>query len=105
MRVSDCLNRDGFDYELHQEMDTYYPDHAQPYRQEHTYGPDPHDAAIQHFCCELKKMLSGGTFYYSLTFDLTNRLQDRYVKSTISTMGKPYSLLDGRNNQHLISII
>ena len=79
IRALDCLSRDDFDYELHQEIDPYYVEHGPPYRHEHTHGPDPHDAALEHPCSELKKILSGGTFYYSLTFDLTNRLQDRYV--------------------------
>lgn len=79
IKVSDCLNRDDFDYELHQEIDHYYVDHGPPYRNEHTHGVDPHGPALEHPCSELKKILSGGTFYYSLTFDLTNRLQDRYV--------------------------
>lgn len=72
-----CLNRDDFDYELHQEVDPYYVDHGPPHRHEHTNVVDPHDAALEHPCSELKKILSGGTFYYSLTFDLTNRLQHR----------------------------
>ena len=54
---------------------------------------DLHDAALEHPCAELKKILSGGTFYYSLTFDLTNRLQDRYVISFITlSVGKSYDL-------------
>ncbi|KAL8768118.1 MAG: hypothetical protein Q9209_005581 [Squamulea sp. 1 TL-2023] len=32
---------------------------------------------MDHPCVELKKILGGGTFYYSVDFDLTNRLQDR----------------------------
>lgn len=83
-RVSDCLNRDDFDYELHQEIDPYHVDFAPPHRHEHTTGIDTHDATLEHPCSELKKTLSGGTFYYSLTFDLTNRLQDRYEKPLIS---------------------
>jgi len=31
----------------------------------------------EHPCLALKKLLSGGTFYYSADFDLTRRLQDR----------------------------
>ena len=104
LRVSDCLNRDDFDYELHQEIDPYYIDHGQPSRHEHTHGIDPQDAPLEHPCSDLKKILSGGTFYYSLTFDLTNRLQDRYVRF-ISRMGKSYYLLDCPISQHSISII
>ena len=75
--VLDCLNRDDFDYELRSEIDHLSVDYGSNYRLEHTH---PHDAAIEHPCSGLKKILSGGTFYYSLTFDLTNRLQDRYVR-------------------------
>ena len=45
----------------------------------HDHGDDPRDPAYEHPCHELKKLLSGGTFYYSVDFDLTNRLQDRCV--------------------------
>lgn len=45
---------------------------------EYEYGRnDGRDSAPMHPCNELKRVLSGGTFYYSTTFDLTNRLQDR----------------------------
>ena len=37
------------------------------------------DTPIEHPCVDLTKMLSNGSFYYSSDFDLTNRLQDRYV--------------------------
>ncbi len=33
----------------------------------------------EHPCQELQKLLGNGSFYYSTDFDLTNRLQDRYV--------------------------
>ena len=85
IKLSDCLNRDDFDYELHQEIDPYYVDHGPSYRHEHAHGVDTHDSALEHPCSELKKILSGGTFYYSLSFDLTNRLQDRYVMFIISS--------------------
>jgi len=32
---------------------------------------------MEHPCLAIKKLLSGGTFYYSTDFDLTNRLQNR----------------------------
>lgn len=102
--VSDCLNRDDFDYELHKEIDPYHVDHGPPHRYEHTLGVDTHDATVEHPCSELKKILSGGTFYYSLTFDLTNRLQDRYVECIISRARKSYSHLDCQSSQHSISI-
>ncbi|KAI9812660.1 MAG: inositol polyphosphate 5-phosphatase [Thelocarpon impressellum] len=37
----------------------------------------------EHPCLALKKLLSGGTFYYSTDFDLTNRLQDRTAESAV----------------------
>jgi synaptojanin len=39
----------------------------------------PREGTIEHPCQELQKLLSNGSFYYSTDFDLTNRLQDRYV--------------------------
>lgn len=105
-RTSDCLNRNHFDHELHREIDPYHVEHGPTRRYEHTQGNDSHDAAFEHPCSELKKILSDGTFYYSLTFDLTNRLQDRYVKLIITLrVGKSYDLLDCRNGQPLKSII
>lgn len=92
IRASDCLNRDDLDYDLYQEIDPYSVDYGPPYRHEHTHRVDPHDPALEHPCSELKKILSGGTFYYSLTFDLTNRLQNRYVRFISSRVRKSYSL-------------
>ena len=84
MRISDCLNKDDYDYELYREIDPYHADRESSYRHEPAHGVDLHDATIEHPCSDLKKILSGGTFYYSLTFDVTNRLQDRYAKSVIT---------------------
>jgi hypothetical protein len=38
---------------------------------------------VEHPCLELQKLLSNGSFYYSTDFDVTNRLQDRYVASLV----------------------
>jgi hypothetical protein len=35
----------------------------------------------EHPCLALKKLLSSGTFFYSADFDLTRRLQKRFVGS------------------------
>lgn len=32
---------------------------------------------LEHPCLAIRKLLSGGSFYYSTDFDLTNRLQNR----------------------------
>jgi hypothetical protein len=44
-----------------------------------TYGQGlgRRDAAMEHPCLELQKLLGNGTFYYSTDFDVTNRMQDR----------------------------
>ncbi|KAL8895650.1 MAG: hypothetical protein Q9207_008077 [Kuettlingeria erythrocarpa] len=72
-----CLNSDDYDNESHDGVSPY-PD---PYaaNDEYTYGHglDAHEVMINHPCLELQRILSGGTFYYSVDFDLTNRLQDR----------------------------
>lgn len=44
---------------------------------------------LVHPCMELRKLLSNGTFYYSTDFDVTNRLQDRYV------LQKTCKMIDG----------
>lgn len=37
----------------------------------------PGQPQLEHPCLALKKLLSGGSFYYSADFDLTRRVQDR----------------------------
>ncbi len=75
--MQDCLNKDEFDAELPGEIDPYSTDFNIGPGHEHGHGGDPRVPAFEHPCIELKKMLSSGTFYYSVDFDLTNRLQDR----------------------------
>lgn len=55
---------------------------------DHSHGADPRDTPFEDPCLELKRILNSGTFYYSVNFDLTNRLQDRY-ECTLSASG-PY---------------
>ena len=50
-------------------IDTYEGEHAH----------DRRDRVSEHPCYELKKLLGGGSFYYSGDFDLASRLQDRSV--------------------------
>lgn len=68
----DCLNRDDFDHELHEEINSYSTENVR------SNNHDFRDAVPEHPCQELKKILGDGTFYYSVNFDLTNRLQNRY---------------------------
>lgn len=67
-----CLNRDDFDHELHGEINSYSAENMPA----NSY--DFRDSVPDHPCQELKKILGSGTFYYSVNFDLTNRLQNRY---------------------------
>ncbi|KAI8288642.1 Inositol-1,4,5-trisphosphate 5-phosphatase 1 [Colletotrichum sp. SAR11_57] len=41
------------------------------------------EVTLEHPCTDLRKLLGNGTFYYSTDFDLTNRLQDRTVNSSV----------------------
>jgi len=72
--IQDCLSSSAYDAILNEEINPYPTD---------TVGEDGfdyngrRDPALEHPCLALKKLLSGGTFYYSSDFDLTRRLQDR----------------------------
>ncbi|KAL8655843.1 MAG: hypothetical protein Q9210_000645 [Variospora velana] len=72
-----CLNRAAFDHQLNDDIGQYQASHNSSDEYMYGYGLDTHETAMNHPCLELRKMLSGGTFYYSTDFDLTNRLQDR----------------------------
>ncbi|CAO1602095.1 Inositol-1,4,5-trisphosphate 5-phosphatase 1 [Xanthoria calcicola] len=72
-----CLNRNGYDTCILDGADPYSMSYSNSGEQPYNHGSDLRDNAIDHPCIELKKVLSGGTFYYSVDFDLTNRLQDR----------------------------
>lgn len=70
-----CLNRGDYDYQFQDEI--YPTSYASGDDHSYAHGPDSQEALSSHPCIELKKLLSGGTFYYSVDFDLTNRMQDR----------------------------
>lgn len=64
---TDCLSSSNYDHQL---------DH------ESAFALDDHDFENKDFDTEhpflaLKKLLNDGSFYYSVDFNLTNRLQDR----------------------------
>lgn len=78
--IKGCLNKNDFDHQSYENANAHsYPsgdflsDGHDP-----NYDTDSHDQPLEHPCVELKKVLSSGTFYYSVDFDLTNRLQRRY---------------------------
>lgn len=68
-----CLNTDVYDSNQSPSFDS-----DEPYYNELLHSASAEDPALEHPCQDLRRMLSGGTFYYSVDFDLTNRLQDRY---------------------------
>ncbi|KAK5079656.1 Inositol-1,4,5-trisphosphate 5-phosphatase 1 [Lithohypha guttulata] len=78
-----CLNRPDYDH-----VGGYGAGHRDGYREPNPYsntlfedaaetGYDSGETISEHPFMALKKLLSGGTFYYSYNFDLTRRLQDR----------------------------
>jgi synaptojanin len=61
--------------------DGFGPNHYSQIPGEYDYDAErvpPEGGEFQHPCAELKKLLSGGTFFFSTDCDLTNRLQNRY---------------------------
>ena len=78
--IQGCLNRNDFDHQSYENANAHpYPSGDFPSNDhDSSYDADPHDQPLEHPCVALKKILSSGTFYYSVDFDLTNRLQSRY---------------------------
>ncbi|PNS17746.1 hypothetical protein CAC42_3141 [Sphaceloma murrayae] len=71
-----CINRSDHDLNLG-DVNRYGTD----YVDEDGYDTRHGQAPMEHPCLALKKLLSGGSFYYSADFDLTRRLQDRPAES------------------------
>lgn len=71
------MNRVDYDFELHDGIDPYTGEYVTPDAFDRHPGPHGGEMPPEHPFAELKKMLSDGTFYYSVDCDLTNRLQDR----------------------------
>ena len=76
-----CLNNAEYDLEYSQEFDPYSPD-AHDFNAYHHNTHGDESGTLEHPCLELKRILSSGTFYYSVDFDLTNRLQDRIAEES-----------------------
>lgn len=68
-----CINRsdyeNGLDYELGSRFAAEEPNYSSGY--------EGRDVVTDHPFLALKKLLNDGSFYYSLDFNLTDRLQDR----------------------------
>lgn len=74
-----CLSRPDFDHLLNNQVNPFPTDDLDA----DGFDPNGHkDPLLEHPCIALKKLLSGGSFYYSSDFDLTKRLQDRPADST-----------------------
>ncbi len=73
----DCLNRSDYDHVLNDEINPYPTDNIPQDGFEQFHAHDQRESVLEHPCLALKKLLSSGTFYYSVNFDVTKRLQDR----------------------------
>ncbi|CAG7918182.1 unnamed protein product [Penicillium olsonii] len=69
-----CLNRSEYEFGLDYETGSQFA-------AEDRIGPDGKDVVTDHPFLALKKLLGDGSFYYSLDFNLTDRLQNRADKS------------------------
>ncbi|KZF26905.1 DNase I-like protein [Xylona heveae TC161] len=78
-----CINSSDYDHVLNDEINPYSTDNLS---QQDGFDYEPNqtrrEGVVEHPCLALKKLLSGGTFYYSTDFDLTNRLQDRPIDAS-----------------------
>ncbi|KAK5737481.1 Inositol-1,4,5-trisphosphate 5-phosphatase 1 [Elasticomyces elasticus] len=71
-----CLTTGNYDYLLNEQVNPFPTDGLDADGYDH--GPrHTGEPILEHPCMALKKLLSGGSFYYSADFDLTKRLQDR----------------------------
>lgn len=66
-----CLNRPDYEEGLEYELGEYTTEEF------NALGLGPEDKEFEYPFLALKKLLSDGSFYYSLDFNLTDRLQDR----------------------------
>lgn len=71
--VTDCLNSPDYEYGMDYEAGSQFA-------AEERAGGEGRDVVTDHPFLALKKLLGDGSFYYSLDFNLTDRLQDRSVK-------------------------
>ncbi|KAJ5591772.1 uncharacterized protein N7459_002141 [Penicillium hispanicum] len=69
-----CLNRSEYEYGLDYEVRSQFA-------AENQAGQEGKEVVTDHPFLALKKLLGDGSFYYSLDFNLTDRLQDRSDKS------------------------
>ena len=77
--VIDCLNSSEYDRLASDDAYAYATDNASEDGSDYDSDYRRRDQVLEHPCQALKKLLSDGTFYFSSDFDVTSRLQDRYV--------------------------
>lgn len=76
-----CLNRGDYDHLLGDSINPF-PDETIEADNWDYQGQSQRESMLEHPCMALKKMLGGGSFYFSSDFDLTKRVQDRSADST-----------------------
>lgn len=76
-----CLNRSDYDHLLGDSINPF-PDETIEAENWDYNSQAQRESLMEHPCVALKKMLSGGSFYFSTDFDLTKRVQDRSSEST-----------------------
>jgi hypothetical protein len=73
-----CLNRGDYDHLLNDQINPFPTDGVDADGWDHNHR----EPTLEHPCMALKKLLSGGSFYYSADFDLTKRVQDRPAEAS-----------------------
>jgi hypothetical protein len=76
LTAADCLNRAEYEYGLDYETGSQFA------AEERAVG-EGKEVVTDHPFLALKKLLGDGSFYYSLDFNLTDRLQNRSVEILI----------------------
>ncbi|KEQ63117.1 uncharacterized protein M437DRAFT_65721 [Aureobasidium melanogenum CBS 110374] len=69
-----CINKSDYDSLVLDRINNFSTDDIEEDGFDHYHA---RDSVMEHPCMAMKKLLSGGSFYYSADFDLTRRLQDR----------------------------
>jgi hypothetical protein len=78
-----CINSDRYDYALHDDYNVHPPENSSLDGLEDSPYQQRRDQGLEHPYQSVKKLLSGGSFYFTTNFDLTNRIQDRYDETQI----------------------
>jgi hypothetical protein len=66
-----------YDHMLNDQVNSYNTNDVD--EEGHDLGNPRSDTQVEHPCLALRKLLNSGTFFYSADFDLTRRIQKRFV--------------------------